>query len=156
MELYKTNDELINSYIDPETGEIIEVKTSEEQAKELVIALVKKIKNLEAKHAVFKAEADRLKDEASYTKSSIDSAKNFLKEVLEMNDIKKHSDGVHTVTLRKPTPSLNVLDESEIPTDYFKETVKVSIDKKQLLNDMKDGKEVKGAKIEYKSGLLIK
>ena len=156
MELYKTDDDLINSYIDETTGEIIELKTSEEQSKELVIALIKKIKNLKAKHEMFKAEADRLKDEASSTKASIESTKGFLKGVLEMNNIKKHSDGVHSVTLRKPTASLNVLDESEVPTEYFKEVVKTSIDKKQLLSDIKDGKEVKGAEIEYKSGLLIK
>lgn len=161
--MYEQNNELLNSVIDPETGEILTASIAD-NLNELSTALIAKIKNVNAEVVAYKEEITRLKEIMDSKKHSVESTKSFLKGLMENNDIKKYEDGVHKVTLRKAVPKLILIDEKDIigenalPEKYIdlEEIVVRNIDKKAIKEDLKNGEVVNGAELEWNTSLLIK
>ena len=161
--MYEQNDELLNAVIDPETGEVLTASVAD-NLNELSTALVAKIKNVNIEVDAYKAEIKRLKEVMDAKKHGVESAKSFLKGLMENNDIKKFEDGIHKVTLRKAVPKLIIKDEGDvdgenaIPGKYIS-TEKIivrNIDKKAIKEDLKNGIDVNGAELEWNTSLLIK
>lgn len=174
MALYEINRDVLN--IDPETGEVIEIvgglsgviesdsngnvldmgHTLKEQREELMLNLVKRIKNLDDDVDSYKREMAKMKDSMNAKRTSLESTKNYLKGFMKANDVKKFEEGIFGATRRKATAKVNLIDEDSIPSFYKEDVTTIKIDKKAIKEDLKDGKIVDGAELQWSEGLLIK
>lgn len=59
------------------------------------------------------------------------------------------------VTVRT-SKATNILNDAKIPKEYIREKVSYSIDRAQILKDLKEGKEIPGAILEERKNLSIK
>lgn len=115
----------------------------------------KLIKSLDAQTEVIKAEEKRLADRRRALENKAKRMKDYLQENLEAAGIKKVKGQLLTVAIQKNPPSLNVVDESLIDQSYFVEQKPV-LDKKALLQAIKDGAEVEGAELKQTEGVRIR
>lgn len=84
-----------------------------------------------------------------------------LREYLRLNMLNSGIDKIacpfFSITLKKAAPILVVEDDSLIPKRYFEVVTTRKLKRKELLDDLKAGKGIKGASIgESKRALLIK
>lgn len=115
------------------------------------------IRNMSASIDAIKAEENRLKERRVAIEKQQDSMKQYMIENMAKLDIKRVDNGVLKASYVKPKPMLNVLDDMEVPDNYKKIETKVSLDKRQLLADLKDGQEIEGVELsQSKASLLIK
>lgn len=114
------------------------------------------IRNEESDIEGIKAEIKRLQDLKKSKENKIENLKKYTKECLEDADIKKVSTSLGNMTVRKNPVSVDVLDESLIPSEYKREVVEVKIDKKAILADLKEGVVVEGATLKNSTSLMIK
>lgn len=86
----------------------------------------------------------------------IDNAKNDLKILLENN----HIDSVKTpyleIKISKNPHSTFIRNEMDIPVEYIKETIVKTINKKQILDDLKHGVIIPGVELQQKTRIDIK
>lgn len=125
----------------------------QDKAKSILFVLQNMASNIEA----IKTEEDRLKSKRSTVEKQLSGLKEYL--VLNMIDagVSNVDNGVFKASIVKPRPVLVVLSNDAISGDYKTESIVVSIDKKKMLSDLKEGKTVIGAEIgESKTGLKIK
>lgn len=115
----------------------------------------KLIKSLDAQTEVIKAEEKRLADRRRALENKAKRMKEYLQENLEAAGIKKVKGQLLTVAIQKNPPSLNVVDESLIDQSYFIEQ-KPALDKKALLQAIKDGAEVEGVEIKQTESVRIR
>ena len=107
--------------------------------------ICKVIRNLEAKAAAYKAEKDRLAKRQKECENGVEKLKDSLLWHLTMMDSKKVDAGLFTVT-KSSTKSAGITDETLIPDDYLKPQPP-TVDKAQILKDLKEGKTVAGAEL---------
>ncbi len=125
----------------------------EEKAKSILFL----IRNIEGNIELSKIEETRLSNRRKAMEKQLDSIKSYLIMNMAESGKTKIDNGVIKASYIKPKPSLMLSDESLVPDSYKVPKVTVSIDKKALLADLKEGKEVEGASIgESKAGLSIK
>jgi hypothetical protein len=125
----------------------------EEKAKSILFL----IRNIEGNIELSKIEESRLANRRKSMEKQLDSIKSYLVMNMAESGKNKIDNGVIKASYIKPKPVLVLSDESIVPDSYKQPKVTVSIDKKLLLSDLKDGKEVEGASIgESKAGLSIK
>jgi len=125
----------------------------EEKAKSILFL----IRNIEGNIELSKIEESRLSNRRKSMEKQLDSIKSYLIMNMTESGKTKIDNGVIKASYIKPKPSLMLSDESVIPDEYRVPKVTIAIDKKLLLSDLKEGKEVKGASIgESKAGLSIK
>lgn len=126
-----------------------------EEFNEKALNLVKYIKNIESDIDGFKAEEERL----ATRRKSLENQKESIKEYLytEMVKIgqKKADLGLFKLNIQNNHPSVNVIDEKLIDKKYLIQQ-EPKIDKKAILNDLKNNVEVKGCKIKQGESLRIK
>lgn len=115
------------------------------------------VKHLEGQANTAKAEYERLKALSDSYARQADSLKEYVRLNMEALNKDKLDLGIFKLTLKKPTITADVLDESKIPAQYFTvmpETKK--LDKRTLLADLKDHP-IEGAELKPgKRALLIK
>lgn len=61
-----------------------------------------------------------------------------------------------TIALQNNPPSVNVIDESAVPEEFWREKVERSIDKKAVLELLKDGQLVPGVEIRQEKSLRVR
>ena len=105
------------------------------------------IAQLNAEAAILKAEEKRLADRRKVRENNVARMKQRLHEALEAAELKKLVAGVWTVNRQKSPPSLMIGTEENIPTRFYvKQDPK--LDRKALLDAVKDGLEIDGVTIE--------
>lgn len=114
------------------------------------------VRNLEADIEVIKTEIKRLQDLKKLKENKIENLKKYTKECLEEADIKKLSTSLGNISIRKLPGSVEVLEEDSIPAEYKKEVVTVTVDKKSILADLKEGVVVPGVTLKTGTSLTIK
>ena len=121
---------------------------------EKAVGYAKVIKNIEGQVLAIKEEEKRLAER----RRSLESNIKRLKENLELSMLdtgkKKIKTNLFTFNIQKNPPSVKILDEEAIPDDYLVEQ-KPKIDRKAILNDLKNGVEVEGAEIKQGESLRI-
>ena len=126
-----------------------------EEFNEKALNLVKYIKNIESDIEGFKSEEKRL----SERRKTLENQKESIKEYLytEMNKInqKKVDLGLFKLNIQNNPASVNILDEKLIDKKYLIEQ-EPKIDKKAILNDLKNNVDVKGCEIHQGESLRIK
>lgn len=162
--LYEINNDYVNVIengfsIDEETGEILFDKTNLD---ELEVEFNEKADNIACYIKDLQALSDGIKNEKSALderKKSVDtkilSLKEYLSTALKMRDMSKLETTRNKISLRN-SKSVEVFNENIIPKTYFNETVVEKLDKKTLLKELKEGKQIDGCRLLEKSNLQLK
>ena len=158
MNLYELSSDLIalndiESVEDLET--IREIIKQEIQNKSTGIVAV--VRNLESNIAAIDIEIKRLQELKRLKQNNITRLKEYTKECMNIQGIKKLETSLGNISIRKTPASVKILDETKIPLEYLNVKQVTSIDKKTLLDDLKDGLILEGiAELSQGTSLTIK
>jgi hypothetical protein len=119
------------------------------------VGYAKVMLNLGAQAKAIKEEESRLADRRKAIESNIKRLKESLEQ--SMNDVgmKRIKTELFSFNIQKNPPSVEVLNDSIIPKNYFVPQ-DPTLDKKTILADLKNGVEVPGVQIKQSEGLRIK
>lgn len=116
--------------------------------------IVKVIRSLEASAEALKAEKQRFNDRQKSIESNIAKLKDYLfHNMKQMNKNSVQSD-LFDIKVRNNAPSLNILDETKIPKQFYIEQ-QPKLDKRELLRYVKENK-VDGVELQQKQSLSIR
>lgn len=133
----------------------------EEMANNLNIAIeeksdnyVKMIKNLDADVEAFKNIEKQFNKKRKTAENKIAWLKKNLQSSMEQTGRKKVETGLFTVSIQKNTPALDITSEENIGDEYYK--VERTLNKRDLLNDIKEGLIIDGVGIKQTESLRIR
>jgi Ni,Fe-hydrogenase maturation factor len=125
-----------------------------EEAIELKVEnIVKMLKITDAQAEVLRQEEKRLADRRRAFENSSQRLKLYAEEQLKKTGIQKVKGNLFTIYLQKNPPSVEILDEGLIPSDYIKTVA--SVDKKLILEALKAGEAITGCEIRQSESLRI-
>ena len=151
--LYEINEAIMNT-IDLETGEIVDFEAFENlqmERTEKLENIALWYKNLQSEAEALKAEEKAFADRRKSAESKAESLKNYLNSALNGQPFKTVK---ASVSFRK-SKSLQIIDESVIPKEYFKIPDPV-VSKTDITNDIKNGKEIPGVELKENLNISIK
>lgn len=114
----------------------------------------KVIRQLEADAEMLKVEKERIEKKKKTVENSIDRMKKAIVVFMKAQGTDKATAGTFTVALSKST-AVKVLDESEVPEEYFIEQ-NPKLDKGTILKLLRAGENVKGCELQTNEGVRIK
>ena len=142
--------------------EEITPELKEQLEKELTELLKKKsqniigyTKNIELTIEAMKTEEKRISEQRKALENKLDNFKQYVKECMEQNGIKKIETGLGTVSIAKNPISVEIENEEEVP-DEFKTTITTTkIDKTKIKDNFKETGEIPdGVKINTENTRL--
>lgn len=159
MKLYELTDDYLRlmemaEELDPETFRDT-LESINEAIEEKIENTAYLVRNLEADIKVLKEEEKRLRERRQSLESKITRMKDYLKEQLEKAGIEKVKRPLVTVSIQNNPPSVKVIDEKLIPSTYMIPQ-EPKLDKKSLLQVLKNGEKVPGVELEQTRGLRIR
>ncbi|GKV69827.1 hypothetical protein NCCP2716_23250 [Sporosarcina sp. NCCP-2716] len=113
------------------------------------------IRNIESDVDGLKAEEKRLADRRKSMENGIKRMKTAMQDAMSSTGERKIKGEKFTFTIQKNPPSLKVLDESVIPSEFFIPAAP-SLDKKAVMELLKSGQEVAGTQITQGESLRIR
>ena len=154
-ENYKNLQELLENPDIPQEMILEALNSIEGDIFEKLENIVKLYKSNEAEIKVFKNEEDRLSKNRKAMENGNKRLKEYLETSLKALGKDKIKSGLFTLSIQKNPSSVNVVDFEAIPEDYlkFKEP---DIDRKAILEDLKQGRTVPGAELIQTEGLRIR
>ena len=158
MNLYELSADLmsLNDIEDVEDVEVIR-EIIEQQIQTKSTGIVAVIRNLESNIAAIDTEIKRLQELKRLKQNNITRLKEYTKECMNIQGIKKLETSLGNISIRKTPASVKILDETKIPLEYLNVKQVTSIDKKTLLDDLKDGLILEGiAELSQGTSLTIK
>jgi hypothetical protein len=106
------------------------------------------------------AEIDRMTERKNAEVKRIAAIEEWLLQNMIACDFKKVECPAFTITVQNNPQKVNVLDEKQIPSDYWRtpepKPPVATLDKKLILEDLKAGKEVPGCTMMQTSRLVVK
>lgn len=117
--------------------------------------MAKLIKSIEVDTKALKEEEQRLADRRKSLESKVTSIKDYLQNQLEAAGIDKVKRPTLTVSIQNNPPSVSIEDENKIPSDYIIPQPS-KIDKKSILQLLKEGVEIEGCSIKQSRGIRIR
>lgn len=133
----------------------------EEMANNLNIAIeeksdnyVKMIKNLDADVEAYKNQEKQFNKKRKTAENKISWLKKNLQSSMEQTGRKKVKTELFTISIQKNTPSLDITSEDNIGDEYYK--VERTLNKKDLLKDIKEGLIIDGVGIKQTESLRIR
>lgn len=155
--------ELWESSIDEETGEVKECEALETLTKEVEQDLITKtgrviqyFMSLDSQTEALDKEIKRLQARKKLIEKRNNNFKNFLKFTLERLGVKKIETTLGVLSIKNNPASVVILDESKIPQEYKTTKYIDEISKTQISKDLKAGIEVPGAALKQTTSLNIK
>jgi hypothetical protein len=127
----------------------------DEAIEDKVEGAAKLVRCLESDIEAIKAEEKRLADKRKVLENKVSSIKEYLQHEMEFAGLDKVKRATVTVSIQQNPPSVEVLDESVIPS-IFMIPQPEKIDKKAILKAIKDGEEIPGCDIKQSRSLRIK
>lgn len=115
----------------------------------------KLIKSLEADVKAIKEEEKRLADRRKALEKKIENIKDYLREQLELAGIDKVKRPTITVSIQNNPPSVRVVNEELIPS-HFMIPQPPKLDKKGILEKLKNGEKVPGVELAQGRSLRIR
>lgn len=122
---------------------------------EKAVGYAKIIKNLEGQAQAIKAEEERLATRRKTLEGNAKRLKEALEQSMIQTNVKKIKTELFSFNIQKNPPSVDVLDDSAIPKSYFNIPAPV-LDKKAILQDLKNGIKVPGVEMKQSEGLRIR
>ncbi|MED4399840.1 siphovirus Gp157 family protein [Metabacillus fastidiosus] len=126
----------------------------EDQIEDKAENIAKLIKNMDAEAKAIKDEESRLADRRKSIENRVTGLKTYLQGQLEVAGLDKVKRPTLTVSIQNNPPSVKVIDEKLLIPYMVQQEPK--LDKKTLLSDLKEGKQVAGAEIQQTRGLRIR
>lgn len=111
-------------------------------------------KTLDAQAKAIKEEEDRLKKRRQALENNSKRLKAYIEEALLATGKTQIKGATFTLRLQNNPPSALILDDKKIPGHYLIEQ-EPAIDKRGLLEDLKNGIAVEGAELQQKRSLRI-
>ena len=159
MKLYELTDDYLNLL---EVAEELDEETFQNTLEAIEDAIEDKventaflIRNLEADIKTLKDEEKRLKGRRQALENKVARMKDYLFEQLEKAGIDRVKRPLITVSIQNNPPSVRVIDEKIIPSDFII-PVAPKIDKKAILERLKKGEEVPGVELAQGRSLRIR
>lgn len=159
MKLYEINEDIQNliNMIDEIDGQTF-ADTMESLQFELhdkAENYAKVIKTIEVEVDGIEKEIARLSGMKSARTSKIEYLKKSVEEAMILADDKKFKTDLFSFNVQKNAPSLNISDEAVIPSEYYI-LQDPKLDRKRLLDSVKDGVQIDGVNIKQTESLRIK
>ena len=141
---------------------------NEEQEIEQVKAIIKQeienkgtgiiavIKNTESDIETLTSEIKRLQALKKVKENKNERLKKYTKECLMETNINKVLTPLGNISIRKTPPSVEVIEENNIPEEFIKEEISYKIDKKAILKQLKEGASVSGVILKTDTTLSIR
>jgi DNA repair ATPase RecN len=157
MKLYELAN-MYNRIIEMEESEAMldTLESIEESLDQKAENIAKMITELNAQSETISVEIKRLTE----MKSKIENKSNYLQNYIYDNMVFMKKDTIKSdlfnIKIVKNPYSVEIKDEAIIPEDYKNQKITISVDKKKLLEDLKNGMEIQGATLQQKTRLSIK
>ncbi|QCT21808.1 siphovirus Gp157 family protein [Jejubacter calystegiae] len=104
-----------------------------------------------------KEESRALSERAKVSESKISSIKAYIATSLTTVGKKTIRAGIHQVTVRAPSKSVDIIDANLLPTEFVEYETKIKPDTMAIKHLLESGKDIPGAKIKTgKPSLIIK
>lgn len=104
-----------------------------------------------------KEEAKSLNERAAVIQNKIENILAYIASSLEMAGKKKIRAGLHQVTVRAPSESVDITDSSALPPEYVEYETVIKADKLAIKHQLKAGNSIPGAQLKFgKPSLIIK
>lgn len=113
------------------------------------------IKSLEADNVAIDEEIKRLRQRKTTNQNGIKRLKESLQEAMVRTDKTKFKTALHSYSIANNPPSLDIETEKYIPTEYWVSQAP-KVNKKDLLADLKNGKEIKGVTVKQTQSLRVR
>lgn len=140
--------------IDNEVAVAAAMDSVDAALEEKLESTAKVIRNLEAEADGLEAEEKRLKARKTAVRNRIADIKGYVQENLEAMGKDKVTSGIFKWSIQANAPSVNILDESLIPDDYWK------IERKPMKTEIKKaieaGELTKGAELVRTKSLRLR
>lgn len=102
-------------------------------------------------------ESKNLAERAKSAKNRVESLKEYIARSLDAAGKKSLRAGVHQVTVRAPSKSVEITDESALPSQYVEYETTIKPDKLAIRQQIEAGIDIPGAQIKLgKPSLIIK
>ena len=161
MTLYEIKEQykVLDKYIEDEN---LDRESFKEALKEIEGSLeekaenyVKVMKNYSAEAEAIKLEEKRLADKRKALENHAERVKQALDDTLTELNIKELKAGIFNLKYQNNPPSVDVLDMELIP-EIYKLPQEIKVDKKAIMQDIKNGVEVAGVEIKQGESLRIR
>lgn len=126
----------------------------EEEIEQKADGIAKIIRSNLALVDAIKTEEKRLSDRRKGIEANNERLKQYLSSSFESLGIDKIKTATHTIAFQNNPPAVAVLDETQIPLQYF--VMSQSIDKKTILEKLKNGEEISGVTLQQGRSLRIR
>lgn len=115
------------------------------------------IKNEAAYAEMLKEESKNLAERAKVSENKVASIKAYIATSMDTAGKKSMRAGLHSVTVRSPSKTVEIVDESKVPIEYFEFVTSKKFDLSAIKHQLKAEKLVPGAELKIgKPSLLIK
>lgn len=154
-ELAQNYAELLEMAEEMESDALVDtLQALEDAIEEKAENIAKLVKNLEADAKIIKEEEQRLAERRRAIEAKVERLKTYLQEQLEVAGLQKVKRPTITVAIQNNPPSVEIADEKLIPSEFMIPQYKV--DKKSILERLKNGEMVPGAKLVQGRGVRIR
>src|SRR5690554_2013404 len=119
------------------------------------VGYAKVIKNLEGQVLAIKDEEQRLADRRKSLENNIKRLKESLEDSMKANGMKRIKTELFSFNIQKNPPSLEILNEKAIPTDFLIPQ-EPKIDKKAILAAIKNEQDVPDVEVRQGESLRIR
>ena len=116
--------------------------------------IAKLIKNYEADIEAFKTEEKRIAERRRTLENDVKRLKEYLFNNMKLTGKTKFKSGTFSFNIAKNPPSVEITNQDIISSDY--KVLTETIDKKAILTDLKEGKDVQGAILKQSESLRIR
>ncbi len=137
-------DEELTNVIDTLTGSI------QEKAGNIVLMM----QNMDADIEALTAEGKRLYSRRVALQNKRDRLEQYLEDNFKRVGLDKVKTTTHTITIQNNPPSIDVINSSKVPKKYKVQEWK--LDRKKMLEDIKNGLKVRGARMIQTQGIRIR
>jgi uncharacterized protein YoxC len=158
MNLYELSaayQQIQNMIEDGQEGLADTLESLNDAIEDKAVGYAKVMKNLEAQAKAIKDEETRLAERRKSLENSIKYLKESLEQTMFDVGMKRIKTELFNFNIQRNAPSVEVLNEKEIPAKYFIPQ-NPQIDKKAILQDLKEGLEIPGVKKKQSESLRIR
>lgn len=114
-------------------------------------------KNEQAYAEILKEESKNLAERAKSTENRVARMMEYVAKSLKTAGKKSLKAGIHQVTIRAPSKSVEITDASALPAEYVEYETTIKADKLAIKHQIEAGIEIPGARIKIgKPSLIIK
>ena len=117
--------------------------------------IAKLVKNLEADAKIIKEEEQRLAERRRAIEAKVERLKTYLQEQLEVAGLQKVKRPTITVAIQNNPPSVEIADEKLIPSEFMIPQP-AKVDKKSILDRLKNGEMIPGCSLKQTKGVRIR